>query len=377
MKNKVNETLEMDMVTYKKVKGTLDPKTTVKITGDKPNTSTTSLTSVKEDAVEPEAIIEPKDKATIKYLSNVKDSKTGEISKPFTIRDKRYQMVRGIMPDKEIVMAVYCHDDLNEAGENIIHQVDQFEESIVKPFMKENEYNADNYNSDERDFHDKNNLEIQPSPKKEDFDYASSEIEYHDKESFLDYLNLSDLVGYKHFFVNIKTGDVVAKFKSTKDMIKSGIKLGPQEDYMDVKSLKRFRFGDYFKGKDDVSEEAPVDSKDGGTNIPKLQSDVKKLAKMIKDKFSNYLAKLNKPIEQSQFLTAMAAEVGVPLNKLTGIINTYKDIAKDATLDKTNTPALQPEARVITKDELKESLKKKKVIRTIKIKDIKWVTIKK
>lgn len=371
MKNKVNETLEMDMVTYKKVKGTLDPKTTVKITGDKPNTSTTSLTSVKEDAVEPEAIIEPKDKATIKYLSNVKDSKTGEISKPFTIRDKRYQMVRGIMPDKEIVMAVYCHDDLNEAGENIIHQVDQFEESIVKPFMKENEYNADNYNSDERDFHDKNNLEIQPSPKKEDFDYASSEIEYHDKESFLDYLNLSDLVGYKHFFVNIKTGDVVAKFKSTKDMIKSGIKLGPQEDYMDVKSLKRFRFGDYFKGKDDVSEEAPVDSKDGGTNIPKLQSDVKKLAKMIKDKFSNYLAKLNKPIEQSQFLTAMAAEVGVPLNKLTGIINTYKDIAKDATLDKTNTPALQPEARVITKDELKESLKKKKVIRTIKIKDIK------
>jgi hypothetical protein len=32
---------------------------------------------------------------------------------------------------------------------------------------------------------------------------------------------------------------------------------------------------------------------------------------------------------------------------------------------------------VITKNELKESLKKKKVIRTIKIKDIKWVTIKK
>lgn len=376
MKNKVKETLEMDMVTYKKVKGTLDPKTTVKITGDKPMTSTSSLTSVKEDAVEPEAIIEPQDKATIKYLSNVKDSKTGEISKPFSIRDKRYQMIRGIMPDKEIVMAVYCHDDLNEAGENIIHPVDQFEESIVKPFMKENEYNADNYNSDERDFHDKNNLEPQNpvvNPIAEDgFDYASAEVEHKDKEDFMAHLNLSDLVGFKHFFVNTKTGNVVGKFKSTKDMIKSGINLGPQEDYMDVKALKRFRFGDYFKGKEDVSEEAPVDGKDGGTNIPKLQSDVKKLAKLIKDKFSVYLAKLNKPIEQSQFLTAMAAEVGVPLNKLSGIISQYKDIAKN---DNANQPvqpvAPQQEAKVITKDELKESLKKKKVIRTIKIKDIK------
>jgi hypothetical protein len=34
-------------------------------------------------------VIEPKDPETIKYLSNVVDSKTGEISKPFTISGKQ------------------------------------------------------------------------------------------------------------------------------------------------------------------------------------------------------------------------------------------------------------------------------------------------
>ena len=348
MKSKIKEALEMDIVTYKKVKGTLDPKTTVKITGDKEETTTSSVT---EDAVEPEAIIEPQDKATIKYLSNVKDAKTGDTSKPFTIGEKTYQMIRGINPSNEIVMAVYCHDDLNKAGKNVIHPVDYFEENIVNPFMLENGINR----------------EEQVSPEKaiaeDGFDFASAEIEHKDKEDFISHLNLSDLVGFKHFFVNIKTGDIIAKFKSTKEMVKSGIKLGPQEDYMDIKTLKRFRFGLYFKNKSDVSEEA-ID----GTNIPKLQSDVKKLAKLIKDKFSLYLSKLNKPIEQSQFLTAMAAEVGVPLNKLSTIISQYKDIAQGG--DVQPQVALE-ETRVITKNQLTDSMKKKKVIKTIKIKDIK------
>jgi len=98
----------------------------------------------------------------------------------------------------------------------------------------------------------------------------------------------------------------------------------------------------------------------GGTDIKKLQADVKKLATLIKNKFSGYLAKLDKPIEQAQFLTAMAAEIGVPLNKLSSIMSAYKDIA---TTTITPTQPTQPtppigvaESKVITKKDLIESL---------------------
>lgn len=343
MNEKTNENaLKMDMTTYQKVKGKINPKDNVTITGDKPATTptTSTLTSTMEENA-PEAVIEPQDKATIKYLSNVKDAKTGEVSKPFTIGDKRYQMVRGTTPSREIVMGVYCFDDLNEAGENIIHPVDYFEETIAKPFKQKMEEN--------------------------NFDYAAAEVEHHNQEDLANYLNFTDIEPTaRHFFVNVKTGKVVAQFKSTKDMVKSGVKLGPDEDYMDLKTLKRFRFGDYFKK--NVSEE--MSPEDAGTNLPKLQSDVKKLTTMIKNKFSQYLAKLDKPIEQAQFLSSMAQEIGVPLNKLSTIINTYKDIAKDGNVDNANVAGVKAERRVITKNSLEESIKPK-VTKTIKVKDIK------
>ena len=353
MKKKVNEVeVATDIDTLNKIRGKLKPTDKVKLLDKKPNQSpttssvSTSTSSVMEDGpVEPEAVIEPKDKSTIKYLSNVKDSKSGEISKPFTIADKKYQMVRGITPSKEVVMAVYCHDDMDENGENIIHPLDYFEENIAKP-MKE----------------------VSSKPVKEDgFDYASTEREHHDKEAFMDYLNLKDLIGYKHFFVNIKTGDVKSKFKNTRDMIKSGVKLGPDEDYMDEKGLKRFRFGKYFKN--DVNEQSPTNIA-AGTDVPKLQADVQKLVDSIKTKFSVYLSKLDKPIEQAQFLTTMAKEIGVPLNKLNDIITQFKTIATD-------TSAIPPAGfanenkKIITKNDLIESLKEKKVIKTVKVKDIK------
>lgn len=334
MKTKTNETnVSMDIDTFNKVRGKLKPTDNVTLSDDKSVVSSSSTSVTEEDAVEPEAIIEPQDNETIKYLSNVKDTKTGEISKPFTIGDKRYQMVRGITPSKEIVMGVYCHDDMDGEGNNIIHSVDYFDENIATPFKIANEQ----------------------SVKESGYDYAGEERRFADQEAFMDYLNLADLVGYKHFFVNIRTGEIVDKFKKTSEMVKSGIKLGPDEDYMDIKSLKKFRFGDYFKN--DVSEEINAD--DAGTNLPKLQSDVKKLTALIKNKFSVYLSKLDKPIEQAQFLTAMAAEIGVPLNKLNTIITSYKDISKDGDMDKTNTAGLTAENT------------NRKVIKTIKVKDIK------
>ena len=304
---------------------------------------------------QPEAVIKPQDKATIQYLSNVKDANTGEVSQPFNIGDKKYQMVRGVHPTGEVGLAVFCHDDMDDKGENIIHSMEYFEENIAKP-MKEQMGMVGQ------------DIQVVPKVKESGFDYAAAEREYHDKEAFMDYLNLSDIEPiYKHFFVNIKNGKIVAKFKNTKDMVKSGIKLGPDEDYMDIKTLKRFRFGDYFKG--DVNEVDDA-AQDGGTNIPKLQADVKKLGTLIKNKFSVYLSKLDKPIEQAQFLTAMAKEIGVPLNKLSTIISSYKDIAAQDKATGSST-AVTTEKKVITKGQLEESLTPKKTIKVVKVKDIK------
>jgi len=363
--NKKLDEINMDYQTYKKISGTLNPKDKkeVTITSPNPNQLSTADTvaaskSMASAMEEQEVAIQPQDQATIKYLSNVKDSESGEVSKPFTIGDKRYQMVRGTTPSKEIVMGVYCHDDLNENGENIIHPVDHFEENIAKPMKERLEMQGQDIG-----------VELAPKVKEGGYDHAAAEREHHDKESFMDYLNLTDIEpNAKHFFVNIKTGAVTAQFKSTKEMAKSGVKLGPDEDYMDIKGLKRFRFGDYFKPNLNEDDLTPADA---GTNIPKLQSDVKKLANMIKNKFSIYLSKLDKPIEQAQFLTAMASEIGVPLNKLSTIIASYKDIAKDGQLDTQNAPGMRAESKVITKSELEESLIPKKVIKIVKVKDIK------
>ena len=53
---------------------------------------------------EMDGVIEPQDRATIQYLSNVKHPETGQIAQPFNIADKKYQMVRGRQPDKKVVL---------------------------------------------------------------------------------------------------------------------------------------------------------------------------------------------------------------------------------------------------------------------------------
>ena len=92
---------------------------------------------------QPEAVIQPQDQATLKYLSNVVDDKTGEISQPFTIGDKKYQMVRGITPDKNVMLGVYCFDDVDGNGENIIHPSDYFEKTIALPMKRSEEHTSE------------------------------------------------------------------------------------------------------------------------------------------------------------------------------------------------------------------------------------------
>ena len=100
----------------------------------------------------------------------------------------------------------------------------------------------------------------------------------------------------------------------------------------------------------------------------------KRLSKLIKDKFMIALEKINTPIEQSQFLVAMANEIGVPFAKLTSIINSFKDISKDQQND---TPVIQmntssttsdiaAESKIITKNQLAESIKPSNKIKKVR-----------
>jgi hypothetical protein len=262
------------------------------------------------------------------YLSNVIDNSTGKVKEPFELNGKRYRVVRATNNQGEVVLGVMSYED---DGNNIIYDIDTFQNGVGK---KE---------------------EIT-----DDYDYNGEELKHFDKQNFSDFVNLKDLVGFRHFFVNIKTGEVTSKFRNLKEMIKSGIKLVPgEEDYMGIKELKRFRVGDYFKT-DELNE---ADVEVDGVNVNKLQSDTKKLVTLIKNKFGSYLAKLDKPLEQAQFLTTMANEIGVPLQKLSGIITQFKDVAK------TDSTGIA-EGVIIKKNTLDKEITNNLVKRVIKIKDL-------
>jgi hypothetical protein len=307
-KNKIVEgidSIETDYTTYKKIKGTLPPTTKVKITGDKPivqSTSTTTTPTSSYPVSEEENIIEPQDKTTIKYLSNIMDSNTGELSKPFTISGKNYQMVRGKLPSKEIVIGVYCHDDLNENGENVIYSIDDFDKNIATPMREmENEIGKnDNYE------------------------------------------------GYKHYLVNKHTNEV-RKFKSIKELM-SQHKLD-EEDYMGVREFKQHMNEKMFgsrKKTDVLTELSPT----GEESDEEMNVKAKKLMVMIKKRIpENIITTIKSPIAKREVIAAFAEMIGVPRNGLSNLISGLKNIA--------STDVAQPisEKKVLTKNELIESLK--------------------
>ena len=321
--NKLDE-LNMDMQTYKKVSGTLSPqeKKEVTITSDKP-TSSTSVSTVMED----DSVIEPKDAATIKYLSNVKDANTGEISKPFTIADKRYQMIRGIDPEQQVVMAVYCYDDINENGENLIHPVDYFEETIAKP-MKE-----------------------QMGMVGQDIHVGSNEEEEDTYE------------GFKHYLVNRKTNEV-RKYKTIEEVISSN--KTDDEEYMSASGFKRYMneklFGVSKRRTETLTEVMPT----GEENDEEMNLKAKKLMDLISKRIpKNVITTIKTPVARREVIAAFAELIGVPRNGLSNLISGLKDLATSGKEDAIT------ENKVFSKKQLEETIKAPKVIKTIKIKDIK------
>jgi hypothetical protein len=159
-------------------------------------------------------VIEPKDPETIKYLSNVVDSKTGEISKPFTISGKQYQVVRGVTPSQNVVMGVYCYDETDEQGENKIYPIQHFEENIAKPAKDLIEGEL------------VNQKESQPSNS----------------------LNLNE---YKHFIVS-ESGKI-RKYKTLEELAKANMQ--ENEKYMGLSEFKKYVYERLFGQRNKVRKE--------------------------------------------------------------------------------------------------------------------------
>jgi hypothetical protein len=290
-------------------------------TGVATNQSVTTGISMEEndmaiqEPVEIDSLIQPQDSETIKYLSNVRDDKTNEISKPFVIADKRYQMVRG-KRGNEVMLAVYCFDDMGQDGSNMIQSLEEFEDNVAGPM-----------------------LEMEKTPEGGD-------------PQGLDY---SDLGENRHFFVEMGSGGLRASFKNIKEMMMSGRALGPDEEYTNLRELKKRRITRFMES-ENINE----------TDMGKLTTDVEKLVGLIKTRFSAAFSKLDKPIEKVQFLDALGQEFGLTRDKINKLMTSLKSGVNPEpdTQAKPNAgevgvnPVPVAEGKIMTKKQFSESIKK-------------------
>jgi hypothetical protein len=163
-----------------------------------------------------------------------------------------------------------------------------------------------------------------------------------------------------------------------------------EEKYMPIKEFRKFFENRVFGGKKEsemnIMEVAPT----GQETDEEMNQKAQKLMMMISKRIpSNVIETIKTPIAKREVIAAFAELIGVPRQGLPGLINGLKDLAKGkptagapaagtaqaatgaAPLPPENALAPLNEKKVITKAELTESLLKPKVIKTIKVKDIK------
>lgn len=239
---------------------------------------------------------------TLEYVSEVIDETTKDISKPFTIGDKKYQMVRAMRPDKTIVMGVYSFDELDEAGNCKIYETEEFEK-IAKQMV--NELGVQEPEGPEA-------ATLNPISEKENTNP--------DKQS------QPNFEGYKHFIVNEKLGKV-RKFKTIQELAKA--QMSEDETYMGIKEFKRFIDSALFgrrKAKETNETTEVVE------NIPpNVTTSVDKTMELIGTKLTkNILDRIQQnPVAQEQMILAFAERIGVPASRLTYLINGIKSMAQE------------------------------------------------
>jgi hypothetical protein len=281
----------------------------------------------------------PTAKPKFAYLSEVQDAKTGEISKPFTIGDKRYQMVRAINPNKEKVMGVYSLDETDDDGDNIIYDVKEFEETIAKKAMAA---------MAEEEAGDVSALEPNDGNV---IDEPADEVNPHSKA---DEVDGPSFVGFKHYIVNRKTGKA-RKFKSIEDLAKA--QMTEDEQYMGIKDFKKYvdevLFGASKRQMKEVDTVASTTTATQTTATPleqKMIASAEKMMKMITEKIPTQVIQQIKTnhIAQREVILAFAELVGVPNNEIQKIIIGLKDMGRDFK------PAGVNESKIIKKIKVKD-----------------------
>lgn len=330
-----------------KTKGKLGPtdvvsvddknKSKVSTTTSSPSTSTTTM-GISETENSP---------AKLKYLSNVKDSKTGQVSKPFTKNGKNYQMVRCLNNENQVVSGIYSLDEIDEAGENKIYELDFFENNMIKDETEINDAPASVES-------DKNTPSNTPSAKPS-----------------LNPLNLSE---FKHFFVNKNSG-AVRKFKTDEELARAT--LGEEESYMKIHDFKKFVEETVFG-----SRKKQIQEDDLAAQGNELHAQAAKLMKLISTKISPRVIDQikNNRLAQKEVILSFAELIGVPRTMLSKVIAGIKDqAAVDGTQSQEGNQApstgQQPnnpvsESKVITKKALIDSVIPKKST-IVKVKNFK------
>lgn len=268
------------------------------------------------------------------YLSEVKDE-TGQISKPFNINGKNYQMCRAKSSDGEKVTAVYALDEMDESGKNKIYGLDEFEQ-IAKKFVDESEKTT------EESVEEPVKTEKKEEVTKENPNFA----------------------GYKHFIVNSKTGKA-RKFKSIEELAKAT--MSEDEKYMGIKEFKKFVDESLF-GKRNLKEQPTAATPAPAAGTPVENSAVTNMFKMI-DRAVPSTAYQNikqNPAAQYSAIADWIERIGVPQNKLNDIVSFIKNSVQK---QQANPPAAAPVASTTTTTTA-APVNEVRVIKTIKKKDI-------
>ena len=257
-----------------------------------------------------------KETQKLKYLSEIIDEVTGDISKPFTISGKNYQMVRAITPDRQKVMGVCSLDDVDEMGKNIIYSIDEFEQNIAKKSLDET------------------------MPTKEPDNISDS-----DKKD-----KMPSFEGYKHFIVDSKTGKA-RKFKNIEELAKA--QMNEDEKYMSVKEFRKYVDETLFgSGKKNVVTEVGLT---GSESDEEMNIKAQKLMKMIQKRIPTAIIdtiKTNK-IAQREVIASFAELIGVPRNGLSQLITGIKDLAKSTADQGTSGQPVTENRKVIKKVKVK------------------------
>lgn len=257
------------------------------------------------------------------YLSEVKDD-AGQVSKPFTINGKQYQMVRAITSERKKVMGVYSIDERDEEGKNIIYDLKEFEENVAKKYLNENP-------------EDETQLPTNTG--------GDQQMNYFE--------------GHKHFIVNEKSGRV-RKFKDTNEL--AAAKMAKGEKYMGLKEFKKFLEATLFGKKqkpieEDVPATPPVQEPAAVTHMFDLIDHA-----LPKDVYDNI--KQN-PTAQEAAINNWIGRIGVPADKLNNIIATLRNAAK--TPASTTSTSTSVSSAPVSSAPVSEG---KNILRTIKVKDI-------